>query len=100
MRETLRDVRVEKAAWGSPQHHAQDLHTLQGVQHLETPLQSDEKQAAVHTRALQGLFPNLSQVNNDVVQLLKGWQKSGLPLNLETLGRTTLSSRGEIQDHY
>ena len=98
--EHLCDVRLEKAAWGPPQHPAQDLHTVQGVQHLETPLQCDEKQAAVHTWALQGLFPNLSQVNNDVVQLLKQWQKSALPLNLETLGGTMLSSRGEIQDHY
>ena len=80
-REPLRDVRLEKAAWGPPERPAQDLHTLQGVQHLETPLQRDEKQAAVHTRALQRFFPNLSQVNNDVAQLLKEWRKSGLPLD-------------------
>lgn len=70
-RQPLCDVRLQEAACGPPQHPAQDVHTLQWVQHLETPLQRDEKQAAVHARALQGLFPNRSQIDDNVVQLLK-----------------------------
>lgn len=70
-REPVCDLRLEEAACGPPQHPAQDVHTLQGVQRLETPLQRDEEQAAIHARALQGLLPNLSQVDDNVFQLLE-----------------------------
>lgn len=89
---------LQEAARGPPQHLAQDRHARQGGQLLETSLQRDEKQAAVHARALQGLFPNLSHVNDDAFQLLQAQRK---PLVLSAVSpcggadRTHLAAAGK-----
>lgn len=84
--EPVRDVRLQEAGRGPPEHPAQDVHTLQGAEQLEAPLQRDEKQAAVHARALQGLFANLPQVDGGAFQLLQEQAASQLG-----------SSSGDIQ---
>lgn len=77
--QALRDFRLQQAPRGPAQHLPQDLHTLQGIQHLETPLQRDEKQAAVHSGALQGLLSHLSQVyDHHIVQVLKEGGRPGV----------------------
>lgn len=70
--EPVHDVRLQDAGRGPPEHPAQDVHALQGAEQLEAPLQRDEKQAAVHARALQGASAGLPQVDGGAFQLLQG----------------------------